>query len=35
MLVGFFLIKTNRLATFLYEKLAFCSVLVKKSSTRI
>lgn len=31
----FFLIKTNRLATFLYEKLAFCSVLVEKSSTRI
>lgn len=30
-----FLIKTNRLATFLYEKLAFCSILVKKSSTRI
>lgn len=30
-----FLIKTNRLAAFLYEKLAFCSVLVKKSSTRI
>ncbi len=30
-----FLIKTNRLATFLYEKLAFCSILVKKSLTRI
>lgn len=30
-----FLIKTNRLATFLYEKLAFCSILVKKSSKRI